>query len=111
PDAQRRERLRIERLRAGIVRDVDADVVEDVCHWRVLPLLVNTPFFVRRCAKFLSFRPIVKKVGPLRAREWGSRSMVAALAPGWRGATKAHTCWYVTEEQRSQPGCIGREGG
>jgi hypothetical protein len=19
-------------------------------------------------------------------------------------------CWYVTEEQRSQPGCIGREG-
>ena len=27
----------------------------------------------------------------LRAREWLSRSMIAAEAPGWRGATKAHT--------------------
>jgi hypothetical protein len=33
----------------------------------------------------------------LRAREWLSRSMIAAPAPGWRGATKA-CCWYVTEE-------------
>jgi hypothetical protein len=28
--------------------------------------------------------------------------MIAAEAPGWRGATKAY-CRYVTEEQRSQP--------
>jgi hypothetical protein len=27
----------------------------------------------------------------LRAREWSSQSMIAAEAPGWRGATKAHT--------------------
>jgi hypothetical protein len=27
----------------------------------------------------------------LRAREWLSRSMIAVEAPGWRGATKAHT--------------------
>jgi hypothetical protein len=27
----------------------------------------------------------------LRAREWLSQSMIAAEAPGWRGATKAHT--------------------
>jgi hypothetical protein len=46
----------------------------------------------------------------LRAREWLSRSMITVEAPGWRGTTKAHTCWYVTEEQRSQPGCIGGEG-
>ena len=26
-----------------------------------------------------------------RAREWLSRSMIAVEAPGWRGATKAHT--------------------
>ena len=27
----------------------------------------------------------------LRAREWPSQSMIAVEAPGWRGATKAHT--------------------
>ena len=27
----------------------------------------------------------------VRAREWLSRSMIAVEAPGWRGATKAHT--------------------
>ena len=35
--------------------------------------------------------------------------MIAAEAPGWRGATKAHPRWYVTEEQRSQAGSIDRE--
>ena len=37
--------------------------------------------------------------------------MIAVEAPGWLGATREHTDWYVTEEQRRQPGCIGREVG
>ena len=32
----------------------------------------------------------------------------AVETPGWRGATRAHSRSYVTEEQRSQPGWIGR---
>src|SRR5687768_12909781 len=35
--------------------------------------------------------------------------MIAAEAPGWRGPRRVHTRWYVTDEQRSQPGWIGRE--
>ncbi len=35
--------------------------------------------------------------------------MIAVEAPGWLGATREHTDWYVTEEQRRQPGCLGRE--
>jgi len=39
--------------------------------------------------------------------------MIAAEAPGSRGALKAHYFRYPTEEERCQPGkpgCIGREG-
>ncbi len=32
-----------------------------------------------------------REAGGLRVREWLSQSMIAAEAPGWRGATKAHT--------------------
>src|SRR5262245_41266278 len=38
-----------------------------------------------------------------------SRSEIAALAPGWRGARRAHTRRYATDEQRSQTERIGRE--
>jgi hypothetical protein len=41
----------------------------------------------------------------------GWRSMIVVEAPGWLGATREHTDWYVTEEQRRQPGCLGRERG
>jgi len=30
--------------------------------------------------------------------------MIAVEAPGWQGATKAHTAGTLTEPQRSQPG-------
>ena len=33
----------------------------------------------------------LSKARRLRAREWLSRSMIAVEAPGWQGATKAHT--------------------
>jgi hypothetical protein len=46
--------------------------------------------------------------GILRTLEWLSRSMILVEVPGWRGATKAHTCRHVAKERRSQPGCIGR---
>jgi hypothetical protein len=34
---------------------------------------------------------VLRRRRALRAREWSSRSMIAVEAPGWRGATKAHT--------------------
>jgi ABC-type transport system substrate-binding protein len=36
--------------------------------------------------------------------------MIAVEAPGWQGARREHTRRYVTNEQRRQPGWIGREG-
>ncbi len=35
--------------------------------------------------------------------------MIAAEAPGWQGATKAHTACISTEERRSQPGVPRRD--
>ena len=45
----------------------------------------------------------------LRARSEIDRAEIAVEAPGWRGARREHTCRYVTDEQRSRPGWIGRE--
>jgi hypothetical protein len=36
-------------------------------------------------------RALALAMSAVRAREWLSRSMIAVEAPGWRGATKAHT--------------------
>src|SRR6478735_9131296 len=44
--------------------------------------------------------------GPRMAKSVDDRDRGARLARRDEGAY----CWYVTEEQRSQPGCIGREG-
>ena len=44
--------------------------------------------------------------GPRMIKSIDYRGRGARLARRDEGAY----CWYVTEEQRSQPGCIGREG-
>src|SRR5450631_3084395 len=44
----------------------------------------------------------------LRSREKITCAKSAAEAPGWQGARSAHTRRYVSDERRSQPGCIGR---
>ena len=38
-----------------------------------------------------------------------SGNVLGDEAPGWQGATRAHSRSYVTEEQRSQPGWIGSQ--
>ena len=45
----------------------------------------------------------------VRARRGINRSNIAVEAPGWRGARRSHTRRHVTDEQRSQPGWVGRE--
>jgi hypothetical protein len=45
----------------------------------------------------------------LRALEWINRSVIAVEAPGWQGARRERTRRYAPDEQRSQPGWIGRE--
>src|SRR3954468_2815562 len=47
--------------------------------------------------------PVFK--GPRMAKSVDDRGRGARLARRDEGAY----CWYVTEEQRSQPGCVGRE--
>jgi hypothetical protein len=51
----------------------------------------------------------IHAVRDVRGREGPSQSMIAVEAPGWRGDEGAYLR-YLTEEQRSQRGCIGRDG-
>jgi CheY-like chemotaxis protein len=77
---------------------------EDSRKSRPLPALAVTAFsapedrrkvlssgFQEHLAKPVDWIVLLGVVERLRAREWLSRSMIAVEAPGWRGATKAHT--------------------
>ena len=53
--------------------------------------------------------PAVTRATPPRAPERTDRSRIADEAPGWQGARSGAHSPCVTDEQRSQPGWIGRE--
>jgi len=54
-----------------------------------VPLAAATP--ARHGGRGAFPRSLIARPPSVRALEWLSRSMIAVEAPGWRGATKAHT--------------------